>query len=104
MKIVYLGPEALHLGFASAGAECLSAPTGQETLDRISSILTRDDIGILLIATSYFEGIRQNLDHLRTIHALPLILEISDLERQPPSKTDEIPALMAKFGMKGGQS
>jgi len=100
MKIVMIGSELLHPGFASAGAECIAAASPQEALQSAVDNSSRTEIGVLLIAATLAEPIRLDLDRIRAAQPVPLILEIPDLESSRSLKTDSLEALMSRFGIK----
>lgn len=100
MKLVVIGPEELRLGFASAGAEFVSADTPQEALEMVQKLSSSQEIGMLLITSVFAQHNRPELDRLRATYPLPLILEIPDFEARPLEKSELLSSVAATFRIK----
>ncbi|RMH05639.1 MAG: hypothetical protein D6704_09020 [Nitrospirae bacterium] len=100
MFIRLIAPESLHLGFASAGVECIPVETAQDAWPVIAESIAQPDLAILLIATTIAEPWRAELEQVQASRAFPLILEIPDLAHEPPRGADILSSLMTRFGLK----
>lgn len=100
MKLVVIGPEELKLGFASAGAEFVSAETPQEALQHVIRHTSKKEVGMLLITAGLARSLREDLDRIRATYALPLILEIPDFEEKPLERAEWLSSVSTLFGIK----
>ena len=100
MRLVVIGPEELKLGFASAGAEFISAETPQEALQCVLRYSSNKEVGMLLITSVFAQPIRADLDRIRATYSLPLILEIPDFEEKPLERAELLSSVATIFGVR----
>ena len=73
-----IGDSDMITGFRLVGVEGVEASTADEARQALNKALTRDDVGVIIISESFFNGpsIREEVDKIRQERVTPLIVEI----------------------------
>lgn len=79
-KIVMVGNELLTLGFKLAGvSESYNAADPKETESRMRELLSRSDVGIVIVSSSVRRQIRdRRLQDIMSESILPLVVEVPE--------------------------
>ena len=80
MKIAMVGPEALARGFEMLGIETFVASSAKEAYEHVSKIISRKDVGVVLITEEYYLPFREKYFAMKIAMERPILLEIPSVE------------------------
>jgi V/A-type H+/Na+-transporting ATPase subunit F len=86
MRLVAIGSRVFVTSLRLAGVQGIIADSPEQALSQINSIVTSDDVGLLLLSDDIGKEIRYQLTEIRAKRPIPLIFELPS----PGSKKEDI--------------
>ena len=86
MKFFVIGDRQTVLGFRLVGIEGTVAGEREDALDALNAVVTRKDVGIVLITEMIADKVRDEVDARLYGMGFPLVLEIPDASGPSPQR------------------